>query len=351
MPEDQIRVAILGCGFYAQNHLNAWRDLAGEGVVLAAVCDMDPEKARAAGEEFGAYWYTDATEMIEVVKPDLIDIVTQPETHRALVELTLSHEIPTIVQKPLAFDWDDCCAIGDAVTRSGVFFGVHENFRFQGPMMRVKQLIDTGEIGTPSFARIYFRTAFDVFFAQPYLAEQKRLAIQDVGVHVLDLARYFVGEVKHLSCETQQRIDNIAGEDTATMLLRHTSGAVSVVEISFSAKRSPDVFPETLLEIEGDKGCIRLDANSQINVASGGESRNEDASVPLLSWTDKPWHVTQASVLDLNRHMIQRFRAQKLPDTNIADNLKTIALVEAAYTAAKTGRAVAPKVWTPGKTP
>ncbi len=349
MPDDQMRVAVLGCGFYAQNHLNAWRDLASDGVTIAAVCDMDTDKAKSAGKEFGADWFTDATQMIKTAKPDLIDIVTQPETHRELVELTLSHEIATIVQKPLAFSWDDCCVIGDVVAKSDVFFGVHENFRFQGPMMRVKQLIEEGEIGKPSFARIYFRTAFDVFFAQPYLAEQKRLAIQDVGVHVLDLARYFVGEVKHISCETQQRIKNIAGEDTATMLLRHTSGAVSVVEISFSAKRSPDVFPETLLEIEGPKGCIRLDANSQIDVASNGQNRTEDASVPLLSWTEKPWHVTQASVLDLNRHMVQAYRANMMPDTNIGDNLRTIALVEAAYEAAKTGRAVVPKVWVAGE--
>jgi len=351
MPGDQIRVAVIGCGFYAQNHLNAWRDLASDGVVIAAVCDIDPVKAQAAADGFGAEWFTDATQMIKAAKPDLIDIVTQPETHRELVELTSSHAIATIVQKPLALNWGDCCAIADAVDHSGIFCGVHENFRFQGPMMRVKQLIDANEIGIPSFARIYFRTAFDVFFAQPYLAKQNRLAIQDVGVHVLDLARYFVGEVEHLSCETQQRIADIAGEDTATMLLRHTSGAVSVVEISFSAKRSPDVFPETLLEIEGDKGCIRLDADSQIDVASGGHNRREDASVPLLPWTEKPWHVSQASVLDVHRHMVQRFREKKPPDTNIADNLRTIALVEAAYEAARTGRAVTPKTWTPGKNP
>jgi len=350
MSTDQIAVAVIGCGFYAQNHLNAWRDLANDGVLIAAVCDTDPVKAKAASDAFGGDWFTNATQMIEAVQPDLIDIVTQPETHRELVELTSSHGIATIVQKPLAFNWDDCCAIADAVTKSGIFFGVHENFRFQGPMMRVKQLIDDNVIGKTSFARIYFRTAFDVFFAQPYLAEQKRLAIQDVGVHVLDLARFFMGEVKHLSCETQQRIANIAGEDTATMLLRHTSDAVSVVEISFSAKRSPDVFPETLLEIEGEKGCIRLDADSQINVASKGTNRHEDASVPLLAWTEKPWHVTQASVLDFNRHVVQAFRANEMPDTNIADNLRTIALVEAAYEAARTGRTVKPKVWVDGKT-
>jgi len=351
VPEDQIRIAVIGCGFYAQNHLNAWRDLAGEGAVIAAVCDMDADKARAAGKEFGARWFTDAAQMIKAAKPDLIDIVTQPETHRELVELTCSQKIATIVQKPLALNWGDCCAIADAVERSGIFFGVHENFRFQAPLMRLKQLLEGDAIGAPSFARIYFRTAFDVFFAQPYLAKQKRLAIQDVGVHVLDLARYFLGEVSHLSCETQQRIADIAGEDTATMLLRHTSGAVSVVEISFSAKRSPDVFPETLVEIEGDNGCIRLDADGQIDVASGGSNRREHVSVPLLPWTEKPWHVTQASVVNLNRHMLQAFRARALPDTHIADNIRTIALVEAAYKAARTGRAVAPEVWTPGQAP
>ncbi len=45
------RIAVVGCGFYAQNHLHAWSGLRDQGAELAAVCDLDSERAKAAGDE------------------------------------------------------------------------------------------------------------------------------------------------------------------------------------------------------------------------------------------------------------------------------------------------------------
>ena len=53
------RIGVLGCGFFAQNHLNAWKDLRTQGVQIVAVCDTDPAKAAKAAQEFGAEPYTD----------------------------------------------------------------------------------------------------------------------------------------------------------------------------------------------------------------------------------------------------------------------------------------------------
>ena len=89
----------------------------------------------------------------------------------------------------------------------------------------VRAMIDSGAIGTPSWARIRFRTGFDVYRTQPYFYDEERLAIADVGIHMLDLARFFLGEVERISCETQRRNPKVRAEDTATMLLRHESGA------------------------------------------------------------------------------------------------------------------------------
>ena len=84
----------------------------------------------------------------------------------------------------------------------------------------------------PNWARLSFRTGYNVYGGQPYLAKEERLVILDVGIHVLDLARYFMGEVDRLYCETQKRNPKIRAEDTATMTFRHISGAVSIVEFN-----------------------------------------------------------------------------------------------------------------------
>jgi predicted dehydrogenase len=263
------------------------------------------------------------------------------ETHRDLVGLALDHRVPTIVQKPFGPGLADCIAMAQAARKAGVFLAVHENFRFQAPMLKVAEHL--AEIGPPTWARIAFRTGFDVYKGQPYLQREERLVILDLGVHVLDLARVFLGEAEHICAELQKRNPGIAGEDTATMLVKHRKGGVSVVECTYEARRIPDCFPETLVEIEGPKGSIVLAAGYAMTVSVGGKARTIDADAPLLPWTERPWHVVQESVRATCAHMLERLRQGQEADTSAADNLATFALCEAAYESAAAGRAVRPR--------
>ena len=334
---DRVRVALIGCGFYAQNHLQAWKELAARGADLVAVCDRDPAKAKAAGERFGAPSFTDAAAMFDAVKVDLVDITTRMDTHRELAALAADRGVGAVVQKPFAPDWETCKAIVAHAGARGTWLAVHENFRFQTSMKRVHDVIASGAVGEPNWARLAFRTGFDVYRTQPYFYEETRFAILDVGIHVLDLARYFLGEVERVSCETQRRNPKVKGEDTATIMMRHVSGAVSTVECTYEARRIPDPFPETLLEIEGLAGSIIVSPGEMMRVTTQGLFYDEKIGGSLLSWTQRPWHVSQEAVLHTCAHMLDTFRAGRPADTSGEDNLKTYALVEAAYESAATG--------------
>src|SRR6185437_6153862 len=146
--------------------------------------------------------------------------------------------------------------------------------RWQSPMRKLKAVIDSGAIGEPTRARIAFRTGYDIYAVQPYLHQAKRYAILDVGIHMLDLARFFLGDVERVSCETQTRNPENIGEDTATIMMRHRSGAVSVVECSMESRIDPDPFPETLVTIEGERGSAFIGPGLAGRVASGGQSRD-----------------------------------------------------------------------------
>jgi predicted dehydrogenase len=338
---ERTALAVVGCGFFAQNHLHAWKDLAPKGVDVVAVCDVDPTKARAAAKEFDVpHWYAEAETMFRERKLDLVDIVTRVETHRYVVGQALRHRVPTIVQKPFGPDLAACQAMADAAQAAGLFLAVHENFRFQAPMRKIVQLLRGGAIGTPSWARISFRTGYDIYRGQPYLAREERFVLIDLGVHVLDMARVLLGEVEHLSAELQRRNPNVSGEDTATMLLKHRSGAVSVVECTYEARRMPDVFPETLIEIEGPKGSIILKPGSVLDVTINGKVSTYDVDAPVLKWAERPWHIIQESVLATCAHMLEAVRAGRAADMSASDNVRTFSLVEAAYEAASSGRAV-----------
>lgn len=328
----RIRLGLIGCGFFAQNHLHAWKDLEAEGVDLVAVCDIDQAKAKAAAEKFGVpAWYTDAETMFGKERLGLVDIATQMRTHLPLVEMAMRHRVPTIVQKPFGQNIAEARRMTAAANVRGIFLAVHENFRFQRPLLKIADTIRSGAIGTPTWARISFRTGYDIYAGQPYLAEEERFVLIDLGVHVLDVARVFLGEVDHLSAELQRRNPRAKGEDTATMLLRHASGAVSVVECTYGSRRIPDSFPETLVEIEGDKGAIVSRIGSKIEITTNGEMETFDEDPVVHPWAERPWHVAQDSVLTTCRHMLERVKAGKPADTSAEDNLKTFALVEAAY--------------------
>ena len=112
----------------------------------------------------------------------------------------------------------------EACAAAGVPLMVHENFRFQSPMLEVRRVLASGAIGEPTWGRITWRTGYDIYAGQPYLAREERFILLDIGVHVLDLARVLMGEVERVYCETQSVRPGIAGEDAATITLRHTVG-------------------------------------------------------------------------------------------------------------------------------
>jgi D-apiose dehydrogenase len=341
----ETRVAVIGCGFFAQNHLHGWNDLAAEGAELVAVCDSDPRKAEAAGRAFGAAHFTSIPAMLDVAKPDLVDVVTRMDTHKEICAVLAERKIAAIVQKPLAPTWADCVCMAETAKRHGSFLAIHENFRFQSPMLKVKELLDQGVVGDINWGRLAFRTGFDVFDNQPYLYDEERLVILDVGIHVLDIARVFLGEATHVSCEIQKRNPRVRADDTATLMLRHAGNAVSVVECTYMAKRHPDPFPHTRLEIEGTKGVLILDSDDHILLSDGKSSRTITVANPVDSWMERPWHVVQASVRETNRQILLSLRRGEKAATDIADNLKTYALVEAAYEAAAKAAAQQPPKW------
>jgi predicted dehydrogenase len=275
-------------------------------------------------------------------KLGLVDIVTRMNTHRALAAMAARHGVPMIVQKPFAPEWKDCVAIVEDAEKAGLFLAVHENFRFQTPLEKVKEVLESGAIGEPSWARISFRTGYDIYKGQPYFYDEDRFVILDLGVHVVDVARFLLGEVERVSCETQKRNPKVKAEDTATMLLRHTSGAVSIVEATYETKKLPDSFPETILEIEGPRGALVTRPGYRMELTVDGKMTESTFDIPLLHWANPPWHMIEESVFKTCRHFLRSLKSGRDAATSGRDNLRTYAICEAAYESNATGRAVKP---------
>ena len=328
-----MRGVLIGCGFFARNHMNAWAGLSG--VDIIAVCDIDPAKARAVAGDFEVpAFYTDAETMLRETRPDFADIATTSASHLTLVKLAAAHGVAAICQKPFADTFSDASEMVTACANAKVPLIVHENFRWQRAFVVMKDMVHQGVTGTPHFARFSFRHGYDNYRNQPYLAEIERFTIMDVGLHLFDLARHFMGDAASLSCVTQRLNPKVRGEDAFTALIKHQNGSTSICDCSFQSHRSPEPFPQTLAEIEGPDGSLILGTDFKLTLHNSDGQTLIDVAPDVPAWGGAPWHGIQDSVIRFQSHVLDVLCGKTEPQPSGADNLKTLALALAAYEAA-----------------
>ncbi|MEM6762637.1 MAG: Gfo/Idh/MocA family oxidoreductase [Pseudomonadota bacterium] len=333
------RGVLIGCGYFAQNHMHGWADASGAEIV--AVCDTDSRKAAATAAKFNiGKSYCDAATMLAAETPDFCDVVTTVESHRPLVELSLGHGATTICQKPFAQTYGDGAAMVAAAQAAQKPLLVHENFRWQLPLMALKRALDEGAVGGPTFARISFRHGYDVYANQPYLAKTEKFAIMDVGLHLFDVVRYLLGDSMDIHCRLQSLKPGIAGEDAFVATLRQKNGTVVVVDCSFHSKIVPDPFPQTECWVEGMDGTLEVTGDYRLRLHKDGAVTDTPVDPDVPAWGARPWHAVQASVAAFQAHVVDVLRGEATPQPSGAHNLETLAMGLAAYRSADTGRSV-----------
>lgn len=329
-----LRGGLIGCGYFADNHLNAWNDV--DGASIVAVCDLDVEKATAAAVKFGIEAvHTDAAQMLNEMNLDYVDIVTTVGSHKLLVEMAALAGVHVICQKPFALSLADGQTMVKACEDAGVRLMVHENFRWQTPMRAVKA--HAADIGDLFFGQVQFRSGFDVYANQPYLATDERFIIYDLGIHLLDLSRFFLGDVESLTCLTQRVNPNINGEDVATILMKMTSGATCIVDVSYFSKLERERFPQTFVYLEGTNGSVQIEHDYHLTQVVGDQITKMHVPPIPRDWTSLPGLAIQDSVVAIHEHWVRVLNGEETLETSGADNLKTLELVFGAYESAEGG--------------
>jgi predicted dehydrogenase len=114
---------------------------------------------------------------------------------------------------------------------------------------------------------VSFRTGCNVYPNQPYLATEERMVLYDMGGHLFDLVRFFMGEVVSLSAQTHRINPNVRGEDVAVALLRHKN-STSIANMRYVSAVEHDDFIHIPVRIEGDRGSLEIRRYYQLNVVS-----------------------------------------------------------------------------------
>ncbi|HJS30720.1 MAG TPA: Gfo/Idh/MocA family oxidoreductase, partial [Alphaproteobacteria bacterium] len=194
-----IRVAVVGAGYFSQFHYDAWRRI--PGVEIVGICDTNIARAQARKVDFpGAVVVADAAEMLDRTRPDLLDIVTPPDSHLDLVALGAARRVAMICQKPLAPTYEEAERIVETAERAGVLLVAHENFRFMPWYREASRLLRDGALGTPLAISFRLRPGdgqgpHAYLDRQPYFQKMRRFLIHETAIHFIDTFRYLMGEI------------------------------------------------------------------------------------------------------------------------------------------------------------
>ncbi len=336
----KLKFAVLGTGFWSQFQLGAWTEL--ENVECVAVYNRTKPKAEALAKRFGVpRVYDDPVELFMKEDLDFVDIITDVDTHSKFVEMAVEHGVQHIIcQKPMAPDYTTACNMVKLCSDKGRKLYIHENYRWQVPVRRFKEILDSGIIGKPFKARVSFLSGYPVFENQPFLRELDHFILTDMGSHVFDICRFLFGEVESLWCQTGKVSKGIKGEDMAAVMMHMESGIPLYSELSYASRMENDSFSTVWVLVEGSKGSISLGPGFEITTVVNGKISREKCTFPSYSWADPDYIVNHASGLDINLNILNDILGIGSAENTGADNLKTVEIVWASYESAKTGKMV-----------
>ena len=339
MTQQRLRVGLVGAGMVAGHHLAAWQKI--DAVEIVAVADPNEGQAANRASVFAIpETHRSAAALIDATRPDAVDIATPVDTHGEICRLAADRGVAILCQKPLAPTADEAAAIVADVGQR-VRFMVHENWRHRPNYRRVKAWLDGRRIGDVVGANMALRAsglrpdgddAPPALRRQPFLATIDRLLVRETLIHHLDVLRWLFGPLLPLNATLSRASQVVAGEDTASVQLR----APGEVPVSlFGTMVAADVPPgqqRDSLEIIGTEGTIRLD-HERVDLWNGG---HETAAWPF----DELYAASYEGAL---REFAGAVIDGRPFESDAADNLMTLRLVDAIYDTAGPVRAFGEK--------
>ena len=326
-----IRVAAIGTGYFSQHHYDAWGRI--PGVTLEAVCTRRNEaKLREIAQRYRVRrTYLDAARMLDEVKPDLVDIITTPESHQEFVTLAAQRGIPAICQKPLAPSLDAARALVATAEAAGSLLVAHENWRFKPWFRETRRLLDAGRIGAVHSVAFRMRPgdgqgAQAYLARQPYFQQMPRFLIHETGIHMVDVFRFLVGEVTGVFARLRRLNPHIAGEDAGYVVFDFAAatGLLDGNRLADFPARNPRLTMGALL-VEGLLGTIRLDGDGGLWVKPHGG----DEVPHTYQWEDRGY--SGDCVYALQAHVIAHLRDGAPVENTAREYLRNVAIEDAIY--------------------
>jgi predicted dehydrogenase len=340
-----IRMAIAGAGAIAERaHIPAL--LSVKEIKIVGMQSRTPAKlARLAetvwpGPAVRPALYQDFGAMLAREQPDAVGIFTPNHLHCDYTLRAFASGAHVLCEKPMAPRAADARRMVEAAEKSHRVLMVAMQRRYGGIESAIKRALSAGVIGRPYFIRARLSHGGPEFWApgQTWFTAPDEAgggATLDLGVHVADLANWYLGEIESVVGQVATLGKQIHVDDTGAMVVRFKSGAMGVIEASWSS--SPGL---SAIEIYGSEGRVMV-----------GYPRN-DISVLRADGKEAPGFSREEIMSGFDpRDLLAPFRAlaqnfadavagRAVPSPNGADGLRAVEVIDACYQSSRSGARV-----------
>jgi D-apiose dehydrogenase len=327
-----LRVAVIGTGYFSQFHLQGWEQVVGARVV--ALCDRDTALATTAAKQFNVdAVVTDVNALAARSDIDLFDVIVPPTAQSQVLNALLPIGKPVICQKPFGQNYAQAVAFTNAAKQHHAPLIVHENFRFMPWFREAKRLVDSGALGALHNVSFRLRPGDGqgpnaYLDRQPYFQKMPRLLVVETAIHLIDAFRMICGEISTVYAHLRRLNPVIAGEDAGIIVFEFANGAAGI----FDGNRLNDhvaANPRTTMGemwLEGSAGVLRLDGDARLWFKPHHQAEHEHN---YAHQTDLGFGGGACGALQ--QHFIDALHQQRPPENTAREYLTNLRIQEAVY--------------------
>ena len=259
---------------------------------LVAVADVDEAAARQAVAGSGAVVYRHFGDLLERARVDAVIVSTPVHLHEEMVLAAIGAGAHVLCEKPLSNTVDSCRRMLDMAAERGRTIAVGFNHRYYPSVRFMRSAIDRGQIGAIDHLRVFgghdglsnFRA--DWMYKAPLSGGG---AMMDVGIHMTDLVRFFLGEIAEVYGVATERLWHVPGsEDNAMAIMKNDAGVAAIYQATWAEWKGYKIF----IEAYGERGMVRASYAPMFNLLvtqdrPGGPRRRRVKLYPELIVREK----------------------------------------------------------------
>jgi UDP-N-acetyl-2-amino-2-deoxyglucuronate dehydrogenase len=349
MADQPLGFAIVGCGMIAGFHARALQDV--PGTRLAALVSRSNKNAAKLNETCGtsAEIYSSLEPVLARKDVHVVIITTPSGAHLEPAVAAAKAGKHVVVEKPLEITKERCDAIIDACAKGGVQLCTIFPSRFADANVVLKQAVDAGRFGRLTLGE----TTCKWWRPQSYYDEggwkgTQALdgggAMMNQAIHNVDLLLWMMGRATHVSAfKATLAHERIEVEDTAVACVRFASGALGVIQATTSVWPG---LPKTIA-VHGDRGSVVVEQEDVQRWEFNPPTPEDDAirqrfaqKVGASGGSSNPAAISHVYHARQLADFVQAIRERRPPAVDGREGRKAVALIQAVYESAATGRAI-----------